>query len=156
MKQSDFGDPADQVWLQVCAAAGLDPVKRMAARQAVLADQQALGCALYRPDEEDDEAEEEDLGDARALFIGPFQAPDAWDAAECEEYFDGSEPELFVTAYIECEAPVASAEYFTAEVGDYVAIMTGEGQVEMFFVHDYQEDDAGRLCVLIRDDEPLF
>ncbi|MBF7730033.1 hypothetical protein [Pseudomonas sp. N040] len=128
----------------------------MAARRAILEDPQALDCTLYRADEEDADAEEEDLGDARIRFAGAFRAPAAWGAAACAEYFGDDDPGLFSCAYIECVAAVSTAAFFTAEVGDYVAVMTAAGQVEMFFVHDCSEDEAGRLCVLIRDDEPLF
>ena len=40
-------------------------------------------------------------------------------------------------------------------MGDYVAVMLAEGGVAMYYVHDWHEDDQGRLCVLIRDDEEL-
>ena len=144
------------VWLQLCAAGELDPVRRMAARQAILGDAQARDCTVYRADEGDEDAEEEDLGDARMLFVGAFQAPESWSESECAAFFDELDPQLFITAFIECEAAAQSSAFFLAEVGDYVACMTADGQVEMFFVHDWQEDDRGRLCVLVRDEEPLF
>ena len=62
---------------------------------------------------------------------------------------------LFVTALIECEAEPGSAAFFLAEEGDYLAAMTGQGEVAMYYVHDCAEDDHGRRCVLIRDDQPL-
>jgi hypothetical protein len=37
-----------------------------------------------------------------------------------------------------------------------VAAVAADGQVQMYFVHDWQEDEQGRLCVLLRDDQPLF
>lgn len=156
MKQSDPGTADDPAWLQVCAAAELDPQQRMAARVAILNHPDALDCTLYRADETDEDAEEEDLGDARILFIGAFQTPQVWSDADCAEYFDGLDPALFVTAYIECEVPAASSAFFLPEIGDYVATMTADGVVEMYFVHDCNESADGTLCVLIRDEEPLF
>jgi hypothetical protein len=153
MKHNDSESPA---WLQMCAAGELDPFRRMAARRAILSHSQAQDCTVYRSDAEDEDAEEEDLGDARILFVGPFQAPESWSETERSEFFDELDPQLFVTALIECEAPAHSSSFFLADIGDYVATMTAGGQVEMFFVHDCREDDQGRLCVLVRDEEPLF
>ena len=144
------------VWLQLCQEGELNPVLRMAARQAILAHEQARDCSVYRADEDDEDAEEQDLGDARILFVGPFQAPDAWNEAERAAFFDELDPKLFVTAFIECGSPANSKAFFQPDLGDYVACMTSEGLVEMYFVHDWQEDDRGRLCVLVRDEEPLF
>lgn len=124
-------------------------------RQAILNHPDAQDCTLYRPDEANPDAEERDLGDARILFTGAFQPPADWDAAQRAEYFGDSAAELFVTARIECEAKPLAAGYFTAEIGDYLATMPGSGEVVMFFVHDYDEDDSGRSYVLIRDDESL-
>lgn len=42
-------------------------------RAAILENPDALECTLYRPDEYDEEAEEQDLGDARIVISGPFQ-----------------------------------------------------------------------------------
>ncbi len=153
MQHTDSGSPA---WLQMCTAGELDPVRRMAARQAILGHAQALDCTVYRSDDDDEDAEEEDLGDARILFVGPFQAPESWSETERAAFFDELDPQLFVTAFIECEAAAQSSAFFLADIGDYVATMTAVGQVEMFFVHDWHESDEGRLCVLVRDEEPLF
>ncbi|MET1080502.1 MAG: hypothetical protein ABWY06_21030 [Pseudomonas sp.] len=133
----------------------LDPQQRLAARQAILNDPAAQDCTVYRADERDPQAEEIDLGDARILFTGPFQAPDAWDAQEREAFFGDSDPELFVTAFVECEAKPATAQFFVTEIGDYIATMPGLGEVVMYYVHDCSEDPRGRSCVLIRDDEEL-
>ena len=108
----------------------------------------ALDCTVYRPDENDPDAEELELGDARVLLEGPFEAPAEWDAVEREDYFDGSDPALFVTARIECEAKADSGEYFVAEPGDYVAVVRGM-KVEMYYVYDL----ADHSYVLIRDDQ---
>lgn len=124
-------------------------------RQAILEDPQAQDCTLYRPDDNDPDAEEEDLGDARIVFSGTFQAPLEWDAREREDYFGDSDPELFVIARIECEAKPASSAYFIAQPGDYLATMPGQGEVVMYYVYDLVEDGSGRSFVLIRDDEEL-
>lgn len=144
---------SDPVWVQICEAGELDPVARLASRLAILQHPEAQDCTFYRPDEFDAEAEEEDLGDAKVLFLGPFQVPGEWDDAERAEFFGEDDPECFVSAYIECEAKPASKQYFTAESGDYLACMQSDGQVQMFYLYDYVEDNSGRLCVLIREDE---
>ncbi|MCY1290259.1 hypothetical protein D9M68_375990 [compost metagenome] len=130
-----------------------DPQQRLAARNAILDHDKALNCTLYRPVEDDPEAEEQDLGDAKLLFTGTFEAPAEWDAQEREEYFDDTDPALFVTARIECEAKPLSKDWFEAEPGDFVAVMQNRGGVTMYFVYDYTEDDDGREYVLIRDEE---
>lgn len=145
----------DKVWEQMCEADGLDPLQRLAARRDILGSPQALDCTVYRPDENDPDAEEEDLGDARILFTGTFQPPAEWDAEACAAYFDGEDPALFAAAFIECEAEPATRGFFTPDVGDYVAVMLAEGGVSMYYIHDWHEDDSGRRCVLIRDDEVL-
>ena len=139
MPSSDFALAAEPAWLQLCAAAGVDPQQRMQARLTILRHPQAVDCTLYRPDDEDLESEETELGDARVLFSGPFQ-----------------DPALFFSACIECEGVVGSRAFFLPEIGDHVACMTAQGQVVMYFVDDCSEDERGRNCVLIRDDEPLL
>lgn len=133
----------------------IDPQKRLAARAAILRHADAQDCTLYRPDEDDPDAEEKDLGDAKVLFTGLFEAPAEWDAPAQSDFFGDTAAELFVTAYIECEAKPATAGFFVPQVGDYVATITGLGEVVMFYVHDCSEDEHGRKCVLIRDDEPV-
>ncbi|MCO6058251.1 hypothetical protein NG726_16465 [Pseudomonas sp. MOB-449] len=140
-------------WAQICLAAGLDPEKRLAARQAVLGHADALDCTLYRPDENDLDAEEEDLGDARILFTGPFQAPAEWSAQDREDYFGDIEPSAFVTALIECQADPATRDFFIADAGDFVAVVTASSEVQMFYLYDCNEDDDGLHCVLVREDE---
>ena len=132
----------------------LDPQLALA-RQAVLDHPQSQDCTLYRPDENDPDAEERDLGDAKVLFAGTFQPPADWDAAQRDEFYGDSAPELFMNAVLECEAKPGSAAYFTAEIGDYVATMPGLGEVVMFYVHDRVNDENGRRYVLQRDDESL-
>ena len=146
---------SDPVWVQICEAGELDPVQRLASRLAILQHAEAQDCTLYRPDELDADAEEEDLGDAKVLFLGPFQVPAEWDEDERAEFFGEDAPECFFSALIECEATPASAEYFTAESGDYLACMQADGRVQMFYLYDYFEDESGRKCVLIREDEEL-
>ncbi|MNZ29632.1 hypothetical protein D3C78_468840 [compost metagenome] len=156
VKQNDQESALDAVWVQMCKAEGLDPERRLAARLAVLGSADAQDCTVYRPDDNDPDAEEEDLGDARILFTGPFQVPAEWSEVECAEFFDDADPELFVTALIECEAAPSARGYFAPEIGDYVAATLASGEVAMFYVQDCSEDERGRQCVLIRDDEPLF
>lgn len=143
----------DESWAQICLAAGLDPEKRLAARQAVLGHADAQDCGLYRPDENDLDAEEEDLGDARILFTGPFQAPAEWSAQDREDYFGDIDPSAFVTALIECQAEPASRAFYLADAGDFVAVVTASGEVQMFYLFDCHEDDDGLHCVLVREDE---
>ncbi len=121
-------------------------------RQHVLDAADALDCTVYRPDEDDLDAEEEDLGDAKILFTGPFEPPQEWDAAEREDYFDGTDPALFVTALIACEAKPGSKAFFTPQAGDLLAAMNA-GKVEMYFVCERLDDENGSSYVLIRDDE---
>jgi hypothetical protein len=133
----------------------MDTEQQLAARLAILQHPDAQACTVYRADEQDPEAEEVDLGDAKVLFCGPFEAPADWDAAEREDYFGESAPELFVNARIESEAKPGSTDHFTVDIGDYVAAQPGEGEVVMFYVHDYLEDDTGCTYVLLRDEEVL-
>lgn len=130
-----------------------DTEQRRAARRAILSHPEAQDCTVYRPDEADDQADELDLGDAKVLFTGVFQAPQEWDALQREAFFGEIAPELFFTANIACEAEPDSAGFFQPEVGDYVASMPGNGAVVMFYVQDYREDENGRSYVLMRDDE---
>ena len=131
--------------------------QQLAARLAILQHADGQDCTLYRADgqNQDPDAEEVDLGDAKVLFCGPFEAPADWDAAEREEYFADSAPELFVNARIECEAKPGSKSHFSVDIGDYVAAQPGQGEVVMFYVHDYLEDDTGCTYVLLRDEEVL-
>jgi hypothetical protein len=145
----------DPVWVQMCNAAELDPSRRLTARQAVLDSSAALECTLYRPDDNDPDAEEEELGDARILFTGAFQAPEAWSEAERADFFGEEDPEQFVTADIECTESPASPRFFTVEPGDYVAVMEN-GVVVMYYLYDCQEDEQGLHGVLIRDEQELF
>lgn len=156
MQQNDQTLAQEAMWRQICDAEGLDPERRMAARLAILGSAQAQDCTLYRPDELDPEAEEEDLGDARVLFAGPFQAPADWDEPARAEFFGDADPALFFDAFVECLARPGSRGFFLAEIGDYVAATTESGEVVMYYIHDCYEDERGRRCVLIRDDEPLY
>lgn len=145
---------AETLWNQLCADAGVDPQQRMAARRAILADSNALDATVYRPDDNDPDAEELDMGDAKVLFIGPFAAPTEWDAAEREDFFDDADPALFFSVRIECEAEPGTSGFFVPEVGDYLAVMDA-GKIQMYFLHDWREDEDGCTCVLIRDDIQL-
>ena len=121
-------------------------------RAAILENPEALECTLYRPDEYDEEAEEQDLGDARIIISGPFKAPAEWDAKDRDDYFDGTAPEAFVVARIACQAAPDSGVYFTAVPGDYAAVTESPGQVSMFYVWDCLNDAEGQY-VLIREEE---
>ncbi|BCG22739.1 hypothetical protein TUM18999_09300 [Pseudomonas tohonis] len=147
---------SDPTWVQICQAAALDPQRRFASRQAVLASTVALEATLYRGDEDDPDAEEEDLGDARVLITGTFQPPAEWSAEERADYYDGSDPEEFFSALIECIAAPASRAYFTAEAGDQVAVSTAEGAIQMYYLYEIFEDEDGHHAVLIRDTEAFI
>lgn len=125
------------------------------ARNAVLEHPQALDCSVYRPDEQDVDAEEIDLGEARVLLLGAFEAPIDWDARQREEYFGEEDPALFFYARIESLAAPGSKAFFTAEGGDYVAAQPSLGEVVMYYVYDQEDDAEGRRYILIRDDEEL-
>ena len=129
--------------------------QQRAARLAILQNPQAQDCTVYRADEDDEDAEEQDLGDAKVLFLGAFEAPADWDAREREEYFADCAAELFVNARIESVAQPGSKAFFTADIGDYVAAQPSLGEVVMYYVHDYDEDDSGLIYVLQRDEEVL-
>lgn len=144
---------AEVVWNQHCETYGLDPEARAASRLAILNSDDAQNCSVYRPDENDPDAEEADMGDAVVVLTGPFEPPAEWDAAEREDYYADIDPALFHTGYIECEAEPGDAGFFIVEPGDYVAVLVGKGKVVMYYVYDCVEDDAGCDCVLIRDDE---
>ncbi|MFC3609272.1 hypothetical protein [Stutzerimonas tarimensis] len=122
------------------------------ARRAVLSHPDALDCTLYRPDERDGE-EERDLGDGRLLFTGPFQPPADWDASTREEYFDGNADDDFLTAFIEGEAEPGSPGHFTAEPGDYAAVVGTDAKIAMYYVYDRLDGDQAGGYVLIREPE---
>ena len=124
-------------------------------RQETLSHPDALDCTVYRPDEQDPEAEEQDLGDAKVLFLGAFEPPVDWDAHQREDYFGEEDPTHFVMAHIECEAKPATKAFFMADSGDYVAVQSSPGEVVMYYVYDHEETEHGRQYVLIRDDEEL-
>lgn len=131
------------------------PVSDQQPPQSILEHPQALDCTLYRSDENDPDAEEQDLGDARILLAGKFEAPVDWDAHQREEYFGEEDPDAFHVARIECLAKPGSKAYFSVESGDYVAVQTPEGDVVMYYVYDQTDDEQAVQYVLIRDDEEL-
>ena len=155
MSPIDYSQSADPAWLQRCTAAGLDPLLRLQARLATLGHAQSLDCTLYRPDEDDFDAEETELGDARVLLAGDFKAPADWSENQRAEFFGEDDPVLFFNAVIECVAAVGSKAFFIPETGDHLASISVQGEVVMYFVHDCREDDTGLHCVLIREDELL-
>nr|WP_322940097.1 hypothetical protein [Pseudomonas sp. s4] len=124
-------------------------------RQEILNHPDALNCTVYRPDEQDPDAEEQDLGDGKVLITGAFEPPQDWDAHQREDYFGEEDPTHFVSAHIECLAKPATREFFMPESGDYVAVQSSLGDVVMYYVYDHEETEHGRHYVLIRDDEEL-
>jgi hypothetical protein len=141
----------DPAWLAHCAAHGLDPAARLQAREAVLGDPASLDCSLYRPDEDDPDAEELDLGEAMVVVRGLFQAPDSWDAATLDDFLDGGDPQDFFAAVLEpCAAP-GSRQHFLPRAGDYLAVSQSDGQVQMYYLYECLEQDDGCHCVLIRE-----
>src|SRR5690606_11052237 len=121
-------------------------------RTAILASPDALECTLYRADEYDTEAEEQDLGDGRILFLGPFQAPAEWDGKERVYYFDGSPPESFSSARIACEAAPDPGASFIPVRGAYAAVSEAPGKISKFYVWDCLNDVECEY-VLIREEE---
>lgn len=153
MSNSKQAATPDALWVQMCEAAGLDPQKRLDARNAILGSPQALDCTVYRPDQNDLDAEEEDLGDARILLLGAFEPPADWSEGERAEFYGDADPQAFFEALIECEAKPASKAFFIAEAGDYAAVMSPAGKVQMYYLLESEETDEGLRCVLLRDDE---
>lgn len=145
----------EPVWLDLCASLGVDPQQRLTARLSVLEHPAALDACLYRPDEQDPEAEELDLGDARVLLEGTFAAPAEWDADTREAYFDGSDPADFHAARIEVCARPGSRAFFQPQPGDYVALSLADGSVQMYYLYESLEQDDGLHVVLIREDDAL-
>ena len=143
----------DSAWQAACTASGVDPQRRLQARRELLAQAESLDCCLYRPDEDDPDAEELDLGDARVLLQGPFQPPADWDEATCAEYFDDTDPADFFAARLEpCAAP-GQRGHFRPQPGDYVAVSQADGRVQMYYLYECLELDDGLHCVLIRESE---
>lgn len=119
-------------------------------RRFILSAPQAMDCSLYRADEEDSDAEEQDLGDAKLLLLGPFQPQEDWSATQLEEFFDGSPAQAFFNGQIACLAEPGSKGFFEPQAGDYLACTSELGAVQMYYI--YQQQDDG-LYVLIREDE---
>lgn len=145
----------DPAWLDLCASQGVDPQQRLAARLALLDNPAALDACLYRPDEQDPDAEELDLGDARVLVTGSFLAPDDWDATTRDDYFDGEDPADFHTALIEVCARPGSRAYFQPQPGDYLAVSMADSRIQMYYLYECLEQDDGLHVVLIREDDAL-
>ena len=58
------------------------PATEQPSRETILAHPDALECTIYRAHETDPDGEEHDMGDARVVMTGPFDAPLEWDAQE--------------------------------------------------------------------------
>lgn len=145
----------DHAWLAHCSAQGLNPATRLQAREAVLANANSLECCLYRPNEDDPDAEELDLGDAIVLLQGAFQAPAEWDADARADYFDDSDPADFFAAVLETCAAPGSRQHIQPRAGDYLAVSQADGQVQMYYLYECLEEDDGSHCVLILEDNEL-
>lgn len=121
-------------------------------RQAILDNPSALDCTLYRPNPQDADAEELDLGDARVVIEGAFEAPQDWDALQREDYFDDEDPANFFRARIAPLAEPGSKGHFEAEAGDYLAAQPEPGVIQMYYLYEQWEDGS---YVLIREEEEL-
>ena len=87
------------------------------------------------------------LDHVRETFYLHMQVSDPMDVSQ-------TDPALFFSVRIECEAEPGTSGFFVPEVGDYLAVMDA-GKIQMYFLHDWREDEHGCTCVLIRDDIQL-
>ncbi len=126
------------------------PATHQYTRDSILADSNALNCTIYRAHESDPDGEEQDMGDARVVITGNFEAPAEWDAKERADYFDGMPEEAFFTAVFASEAGADSKGYFTVEADDYAAVTEQDGTISMFYVC---ERLAGDTYVLLREED---
>lgn len=142
-------------WLAYCEAHGLHPEQRLQARLALLADTATLEACLYRPDEDDPDAEEQDLGDIHLQLLGTFVAPSDWDAETLEDYFDGEAPENFFSARLESAIAPGSRGYNAPTPGDLIAVTQSNGLIQMYYLYDCIEQNDGLNCVLILEPDPF-
>ena len=120
-------------------------------RDELLSHPDALDCTIYRAHPTDPEGEEQDMGDARVVITGPFEAPVEWDAKERADYFDGMPEEDFFTAVFASEAAPDSREHFTVEADDYAAVTQADGSIAMYCVCERTED--GNYVLLREEDD---
>ncbi|CDZ94078.1 hypothetical protein [Pseudomonas saudiphocaensis] len=120
-------------------------------RDELLSHPDALDCTIYRAHPTDPEGEEQDMGDARVVITGPFEAPVEWDAKERADYFDGMPEEDFFTAVFASEAATDSREHFTVEADDYAAVTQADGSIAMYYVCERTED--GNYVLLREEDD---
>ncbi len=117
------------------------------ARDTLLDPTRSCDCTLYR--EADNPNDEElDLGDGRVLLLGPHALPAEWDAQRRARYCDDAEPEALFQAWIE---PLREGA-FQPRIGDFLAVTTAAGEVQMYSLHDLPEGTEGPW-VLLREDE---
>src|SRR5690606_14557032 len=119
-------------------------------RDELLSHPDALDCTIYRAHPTDPEGEEQDMGDARVIITGPFEAPVEWDAKEPAAYFDGMPEEDFFTAVFASEAAPDSRGHFTVEADDYAAVTQADGGIAMYYVCERTEDGS---YVLLREED---
>ena len=119
-------------------------------RDAILNQPDALECTLDRAHPTDPDGEEQDLGDARVVFTGRFEAPAEWDAKQRDDYFDGMPEDAFFTACFASEAGSDSRGHFTVEADDYAAVTQPDGSVAMYYVCERNDDDS---YVLLREED---
>lgn len=125
------------------------PATEQPSRETILAHPDALECTIYRAHETDPDGEERDMGDARVVITGPFEAPQEWDAKERADYFDGMPEDAFFTALFASEAGADSKGYFSVEADDYAAVTEPDGTIAMFYVCERLEDGT---YVLLREE----
>lgn len=149
MSQNPSFDPA---WQVHCEALRIDPATRWQARLQLLADPACLNASVYRPDEDDEDAEEFDLGDAWLVIDGPFQAPADWDAVMRDDYFDGADPADFFAARFEPGATPGQRGHFQARPGDLLAVTEASGRIQMYYLYEVEEAEDSTRLVLIREE----
>lgn len=119
-------------------------------RDELLAHPDALDCTIYRAHATDPDGEEQDMGDARVVITGLFEAPAEWDAKERADYFDGMPEDAFFTALFTSEADADSSGHFTVEADDYAAVTQADGSIAMYYVCERTEDGS---YVLLREED---
>lgn len=126
------------------------PAHSSFSRDDILAHQDALSCTIYRAHPTDPDGEEVDMGDARVVITGLFEAPAEWDAKERADYFDGMPEDAFFTALFASEADADSSDQFTVEADDYAAVTQADGSIAMYYVCERTEDGS---YVLLREED---
>ena len=126
------------------------PAIEQPSRETILTHPDALDCTIYRANETDPDGEERDMGDARVVITGQFEAPQEWDAKQRADYFDGMPEDAFFTALFASEPGSDSKGYFTVEADDYAAVTEPDGTIAMFYVCERLDDGT---YVLLREED---